>query len=75
MASANPVSGPTPAEIRQTMSALQRGWQEGRSQRAASPLPGEPPRPGPPGAGPAASPGSSPGAGQPTADEEARGGA
>jgi signal transduction histidine kinase len=23
-------SGPTPAEIRQTMSALQRGWQEGR---------------------------------------------
>jgi signal transduction histidine kinase len=29
-----PASGPTPAEIRQTMSALQRGWQEGRSQRA-----------------------------------------
>ena len=29
-ASAGPASGPTPAEIRQTMSALQRGWQEGR---------------------------------------------
>ena len=27
--------GPSPAEIRQTMSALQRGWQEGRSQTAA----------------------------------------
>ena len=27
--------GPSPAEIRQTMSALQRGWQEGRSQRIA----------------------------------------
>jgi hypothetical protein len=26
--------GPTPAEIRKTMSALQRGWQEGRSQPA-----------------------------------------
>jgi hypothetical protein len=29
-ASPGPASGPTPAEIRQTMSALQRGWQEGR---------------------------------------------
>ena len=29
--------GPSPAEIRQTMSALQRGWQEGRSQRMADP--------------------------------------
>jgi signal transduction histidine kinase len=30
-----PAGGPTPAEIRQTMSALQRGWQEGRTQRRA----------------------------------------
>ncbi|HEY2268490.1 MAG TPA: nitrate- and nitrite sensing domain-containing protein [Streptosporangiaceae bacterium] len=29
--------GPSPAEIRQTMSALQRGWQEGRSQTASPP--------------------------------------
>jgi len=29
-ASAGPPSGPTPAEIRQTVSDLQRGWQEGR---------------------------------------------
>jgi hypothetical protein len=29
-------SGPSPDEIRATMSALQRGWQEGRSQRAAA---------------------------------------
>jgi hypothetical protein len=33
--------GPSPAEIRQTMSALQRGWQEGRSQ-VASPPPAPP---------------------------------
>jgi hypothetical protein len=33
--------GPSPAEIRKTMSALQRGWQEGRSQQ---PFPG--PEPG-----------------------------
>jgi hypothetical protein len=31
--------GPSPAEIRQTMSALQRGWQEGRSQTASPPPP------------------------------------
>ncbi len=31
-ASPGPAAGPTPAEIRQTMSAFQRGWQEGRSQ-------------------------------------------
>jgi signal transduction histidine kinase len=37
-----PASGPTPAEIRQTMSALQRGWQEGRSQRTASAPGGSP---------------------------------
>jgi hypothetical protein len=29
-------SGPSPDEVRATMSALQRGWQEGRSQRAAA---------------------------------------
>ncbi len=40
-ASAGPASGatgPSPAEIRQNMSALQRGWQEGRSQRMANPV-------------------------------------
>ena len=36
--------GPTPAEIRQTMSALQRGWNDGRSQQAAGASPS--PRPG-----------------------------
>jgi signal transduction histidine kinase len=35
-------SGPSPAEIRQTMSALQRGWQEGRSQMASPPPPTPP---------------------------------
>jgi len=34
---AAPASGPTPAEIRQTMSALQRGWQEGRAQQMTAP--------------------------------------
>jgi hypothetical protein len=34
-AAAGLTGGPTPAEIRQTMSALQRGWDEGRSQQAA----------------------------------------
>ena len=34
--------GPSPAEIRQTMSALQRGWQEGRSQMASQPPPAPP---------------------------------
>jgi hypothetical protein len=33
-------AGPSPDEIRATMSALQRGWQEGRSQRSSG---GEPP--------------------------------
>jgi hypothetical protein len=32
-ANAATIPGPTPDEIRATMSALQRGWQEGRSQR------------------------------------------
>jgi signal transduction histidine kinase len=47
--SAAPASGPTPAEIRRTMSALQRGWQEGRSQRMNTPgdSPSGPPGPGP----------------------------
>ena len=42
-----PASGPTPAEIRQTMSALQRGWQEGRSQRTPGDSPFESPGQGP----------------------------
>jgi len=37
MASGGPSSWPTPAEIRRTVSALQRGWQEGRSEHGASP--------------------------------------
>jgi signal transduction histidine kinase len=37
---AGEAEGPSPAEVRATMSALQRGLQEGRSQRAAG---GEPP--------------------------------
>jgi hypothetical protein len=43
--------GPSPAEIRKTMSALQRGWQEGRSQQT----PGSPglDSGGSPGLGPA----------------------
>jgi signal transduction histidine kinase len=36
--------GPSPAEIRKTMSALQRGWQEGRSQQATG---SSAPEPGP----------------------------
>jgi signal transduction histidine kinase len=59
VASAGPSSGPSPAEIRRTMSALQRGWQEGRSQRMAGPAPGEPPRaPSPASAGPVTGTGS-----------------
>jgi hypothetical protein len=50
---AAPASGPTPAEIRQTMSALQRGWQEGRSQRMTASDPGDSPF-GPSGQGPSA---------------------
>ncbi|HEY6315039.1 MAG TPA: nitrate- and nitrite sensing domain-containing protein [Streptosporangiaceae bacterium] len=59
--SAAPASGPTPAEIRQTMSALQRGWQEGRSQRM--PAPGDSPF-GPPGPGPYPDGGQGPAADQ-----------
>ena len=58
-----PASGPTPAEIRQTMSALQRGWQEGRSQRMTASAPDDSPFE-PPGQG--ASPGGDRG---PAADE------
>jgi signal transduction histidine kinase len=36
-AGAGPAGGPTPTEIRQTMSALQRGWQVGRLQNTAGP--------------------------------------
>jgi signal transduction histidine kinase len=63
--SASPASGPTPAEIRQTMSALQRGWQEGRSQQMTAPSPGDAPFGGP-------SPGAAPSSGgdrRPAADE------
>jgi hypothetical protein len=49
--------GPSPEEIRQTMSSLQRGWQEGRSQMSS-----------PPPASPAATGGD-----DPTASEETRG--
>jgi signal transduction histidine kinase len=35
-------TGPSPGEIRRTMSALQRGWQEGRSQRMANQATDEP---------------------------------
>jgi hypothetical protein len=36
-AAAGGSGGPTPAEIRRTMSALQRGWEEGRSPQEAGP--------------------------------------
>ena len=58
---AAPASGPTPAEIRQTMLALQRGWQEGRSQRMNTP--GDSPF-GPPGPGPYPDGGQGPAADQ-----------
>jgi len=66
--------GPSPAEIRQTMSALQRGWQEGRSQRIAEQGTGESPGAGPgspAGAGPDTVPGD---ARNSSASKEARGG-
>ena len=68
------LSGPSPAEIRQTMLALQRGWQEGRSQRIAEQATGESPGAGPgspAGAGPDTAPGD---ARNSSASEEARGG-
>jgi signal transduction histidine kinase len=42
-AAARLTGGPTPTEIRETMSALQRGWDAGRSQPAAGQAPAEPP--------------------------------
>src|SRR6185437_5080195 len=66
--------GSPPAEIRQTMSALQRGWQEGRSQRIAEQATGESPGAGPgspAGAGPDTVPGD---ARNSSASKEARGG-
>jgi hypothetical protein len=67
-------SGPSPDEIRQTMSSLQRGWQEGRSRRIAEQAAGESPGAGPgtpADAGPDTAPGN---ARNSTANEEARGG-
>jgi signal transduction histidine kinase len=64
-------SGPSPAEIRQTMSALQRGWQEGRSRRLAERAAGEPAGGGaisPAGSGPGRAP-----VDETSANEEARG--
>ncbi len=71
-------SGPSPAEIRQTMSALQRGWQEGRSQRMVDPISAESTAGSSSGPIPAASPsGPDPAAGgradDSTSDKEARG--
>ena len=72
-------TGPSPAEIRKTMSALQRGWQEGRSQRMADQAPGEPTGATPAagaspvrGGGPSPSPGGG-GGHDSTANEETRG--
>ena len=45
VASSGPSSGPSPADIRRTMSALQRGWEQGRIQAAPGPGVGEPPWP------------------------------
>jgi signal transduction histidine kinase len=71
VASAGPASvamGPSPAEIRQNMSSLQRGWQEGRSQPMVSPVSAEsaasPPGPDPSAGG---------GADDSNTNEEARG--
>jgi signal transduction histidine kinase len=70
-------SGPSPAQIRQTMSSLQRGWQEGRSQRMSGPVPAEPAAGSSAGTIPASSPSGpdSPGGGadDSTTDKEARG--
>jgi len=71
LASTGPASGatrPSPAEIRQNMSSLQRGWQEGRSQRMANPVSAESPA-GPPGPDPSAGGGAD----DPNTNEEARG--
>jgi signal transduction histidine kinase len=49
VAGAGPSSWPTPAEVRRTVSALQRGWQEGRSGPGA--VPAEPAPPAAPASG------------------------
>jgi hypothetical protein len=81
-ATGGPAGGPTPADIRRTMSALQRGWQDGRSQQSVPPGDGPVPTftpagPGTPAAPPATGrpdmPAGSSGAGDPTADTEAEG--
>jgi signal transduction histidine kinase len=54
---ARATGGPTPAEIRQTMSALQRGWNDGRSQQAAGREHASPPAAPATGASQAAAPG------------------
>jgi signal transduction histidine kinase len=56
-AAARATGGPTPAEIRQTMSALQRGWNDGRSQQAAGREHASPPAAPAAGASPAAAAG------------------
>ena len=61
-----PPGGPSPAEIRQTMSALQRGWQEGRAQRGTRPAPAGPPQAGPAGQ-------ADPAEGQPPPADQPRG--
>ena len=82
LASSGPSSGPSPADIRRTMSALQRGWEQGRIQSAPGPGGSEPPWPpsgGTPDSAEAGRPadvGSSPGPGggdDSTAGEEERG--
>jgi signal transduction histidine kinase len=50
VASSAPSSGRTPEEIRQSMSALQRGWQEGREEPPAAPGASGAPGAGGPGA-------------------------
>ena len=84
-----PPGGPTPAEIRQTMSALQRGWQEGRTRRPApdGPAPDGPAPDGPAPDGPASAAAANPAAATagantspgtdpaPGSDTEAHGGA
>ena len=64
-------AGPSPTEIRQTMSALQRGWQEGRSRRLAEQAADEPAGAGP-GSPAGADPDTAP-ADDTSANEEARG--
>jgi signal transduction histidine kinase len=67
VASRGSASGPTPTEIRRTMSALQRGWQEGRSEHANGPVAAAPP-PESAGQGPSPVAGDQ----QPAADEARR---